>query len=75
MRLIINGESRTLTPAPVSLHELLAQLGYVDTAVGSTSPGAFVVALNQHIVSAGLYQSTRLQADDCIDILGAITGG
>lgn len=71
MRLIINGESRTLTPAPVSLYELLAQLGYVDR----TSRGAFVVALNQHIVSAGLYQSTRLQNDDCIDILGAITGG
>lgn len=77
MRLIINGESCDLpVSAELSLQQLLQQLGYLqiwpeDAAVS----GNFIVAVNQQIVSAALYATTGLNEDDCIDILGAITGG
>ena len=77
MRLIINGESCDLSvSAGLSLQQLLQQLGYLqirpeDAAVS----GNFIVAVNQQIVSAALYATTGLNEDDCIDILGAITGG
>lgn len=77
MRLIINGEScDLLVSAELSLQQLLQQLGYLqirpeDAAVS----GNFIVAVNQQIVSAALYATTGLNEDDCIDILGAITGG
>ena len=77
MRLIINGESCDLSvSAGLSLQQLLQQLGYLqirpeDAAVS----GNFIVAVNQQIVSAALYAGTYLNEDDCIDILGAITGG
>lgn len=77
MRLIINGDSCDLQVSTVlSLQQLLQQLGYLqirpeDAAVS----GNFIVAVNQQIVSAALYATTDLNEDDCIDILGAITGG
>lgn len=77
MRLIINGDSCDLQVSTgLSLQQLLQQLGYLqirpeDAAVS----GNFIVAVNQQIVSAALYASTYLNEDDCIDILGAITGG
>lgn len=77
MRLIINGETCALpVSAELSLQQLLQQLGYLqirpeDAAVS----GNFIVAVNQQIVSAALYATTGLNEDDCIDILGAITGG
>ncbi len=77
MRLIINGDSCDLQVSTgLSLQQLLQQLGYLqirpeDAAVS----GNFIVAVNQQIVSAALYATTDLNEDDCIDILGAITGG
>jgi thiamine biosynthesis protein ThiS len=77
MRLIINGDSCDLQVSTgLSLQQLLQQLGYLqirpeDAAVS----GNFIVAVNQQIVSAALYATTGLNEDDCIDILGAITGG
>lgn len=77
MHICVNGVSTDIR-APegggplVLLHVLLA-LGYA-TADGKPA-GSFVVALNQHIVTASLYASTLISEGDGVDILGAITGG
>ncbi|MCD8521264.1 MAG: MoaD/ThiS family protein [Saccharospirillaceae bacterium] len=77
MRLMINGEPCDLpVGAGLSLQQLLQQLGYVQTRPEDAAVrGNFIVAVNQQIVSVALYATTGLNEDDCIDILGAMTGG
>lgn len=84
MRLMINGEYQQLPELHdgSSLQRTLQQLGYLAGSDGDACPSgtaagsnAFVVALNQKIVSASLYATTQVQDDDAIDVLGAITGG
>ncbi|WP_430462052.1 sulfur carrier protein ThiS [Thalassolituus sp. LLYu03] len=91
MRIYLNGCSTELvalqgqTPAAdadtdtVSLMQALLTFGYAEPAApgegGCQLSGAFVVALNQRIVSASQYASTPIADGDSLDILGAITGG
>lgn len=76
MRLIINGlPNEVPQTSGLSLQQLLQQLGYLQERPEDAVGGNFIVAVNQQIVSAALYAGTYLNEDDCIDILGAITGG
>ncbi len=74
MRLLINGEAFEMPFAAATLLAVLQHLGYLPDDAESF-PGRFVVALNQHIISASQYRVTALQEDDCIDVLSVITGG
>ena len=84
MRLMVNGEYQQLPELHdgSSLQHTLQRLGYLAGSDGDAGPSstvagsnAFVVALNQQIVSASLYTTTQVQDDDAIDVLGVITGG
>jgi len=62
----INGEPQTL-PTKSTIRELMERLDYAQTG------GA--VAINLTFVPTDRYDSTYIQPDDTIDILGAIYGG
>ncbi|WP_419811227.1 sulfur carrier protein ThiS [Bacterioplanoides sp.] len=72
LTLAINGAPQSFTNIK-TLQQLLIELGYFSD--DGQPKGNVVVALNQAIVSAALFNSTELKAGDQLDILGAITGG
>ncbi|RNC72727.1 MAG: sulfur carrier protein ThiS [Desulfuromonadales bacterium] len=65
MEIIINGETKTLSP--MSVTELLGSLG-ID-------PRRVAVELNLDILPKGNYESTQLAAGDRIEIVHFVGGG
>lgn len=65
MKLVLNGENRTVEGATVA--ELVESLG--------VGPAGVAVALNEEVVAASTWSATRLQEGDRVEILGAMQGG
>lgn len=69
MTIFLNGEAIDLSDSEfIILADFLNQRGYQDFT-------SIVVAINQTIVAANTYHDTRLNDQDKVDVLGAITGG
>ena len=66
--LLINGERQPF-PGPQSLLQLLKDCGYDPTSQ------RFIVAINEILIPQGQWAGTQVSPGDCIDIMGAITGG
>ena len=66
MQLTVNGEPHDL-PAPASVAELLATLGFVA--------GRVAVEINEDVVPRGTYETHRLTAGDRIEIVHFVGGG
>jgi sulfur carrier protein len=63
----VNGERRTVASADV--RGLLSELGYAPDARG------VAVARNGEVVPRSAWETTRVAADDRIEIVGAVQGG
>lgn len=66
MQLTVNGEPHDL-PAPTSVAELLATLGFVA--------GRVAVEINEDVVPRGTYDTHRLTAGDRVEIVHFVGGG
>jgi sulfur carrier protein len=64
--IIVNGEKQTLTDG-INIKEMIVELGYKKEG--------FAVALNETFVAIKAYESTIIQANDCIEILAPVQGG
>lgn len=66
LQLTINGEARAL-PTPVSIAELLVQLGYDRRRIA--------VEVNQEVVPLALHAERRLATGDAVEIVTLVGGG
>ncbi len=67
LELILNGEARRFTTTPLTLAELIDQLGYTGKRIA--------VERNGEIVPKSEYGDTRLASGDRLEIVVAVGGG
>jgi sulfur carrier protein len=66
IEIIVNGEKQNITFG-INIKEMLKELNY-------TKEG-FALALNGTFVAIKAYESTRIKADDTVEILSPVQGG
>ncbi len=66
MRIFLNGEAKTL-PAPVTVTQLLRELGYAGRRVA--------VEVNREIVPRSRHAEHRLRDGDRVEVVLAVGGG
>lgn len=67
LELILNGEARCFTTTPLTLAELIDQLGYTGKRIA--------VERNGEIVPKSEYGDTQLASGDRLEIVVAVGGG
>ena len=66
MRVFVNGEVKEFEKEPLSLKELLEELGYKE---------GFAVALNETFILKSKYDTTLVKNEDRVDIVAPVQGG